>query len=110
MSYLLRVSAVAAYFAYQGVFFAALLVIAKGWCIVRGRAASTLLPLLSLAKEKAGIRQTPAAPVFHALNGHPFAKQREAERQAAEAERAAQVMRQELLRGSVPATARAVWQ
>ena len=53
---------------------------------------------------------TPAAPVFHALNGHPFAKQREAERQAAEAEKAAQAMRRELLRGSVPATARAVWQ
>ena len=53
---------------------------------------------------------TPAAPVFHALNGHPFAKQREAERQAAEAEKAAQARRRELLRSPAPAAARAVWQ
>ncbi|MBO9457403.1 N-6 DNA methylase [Paracoccus sp. R12_1] len=53
---------------------------------------------------------TPGAPVFHVRNGHPFAKQREAEQQAAEVEKAAQGMRRELLRDSVPATARAVWQ
>ena len=53
---------------------------------------------------------TPAAPVFHALNGHPFAKQRKAARQSAEAEEAARARRHELLRSPAHASARAVWQ
>lgn len=53
---------------------------------------------------------TPAAPAFHAMNGHPFAKQQEAARQAARAEKAALARRRELLRSPAPAAARAVWQ
>ncbi|MCF3974823.1 N-6 DNA methylase [Paracoccus salsus] len=64
----------------------------------------------SLSLESFDQAFTPAAPVFHALNGHPFAKQREAERKAAAAEKAAQAKRRELLRSPAPAAARAVWQ
>jgi len=52
---------------------------------------------------------TAAAPIFYAANGHPFTKQREAARQAAEAENTARAARQALLRGTAPASARAVW-
>ncbi|TRW94274.1 N-6 DNA methylase [Paracoccus sp. M683] len=53
---------------------------------------------------------TAAAPVFFGLHGDPFAKQKDAARRAAEAEKEARSRTRELLRSTAPVQARAVWQ
>ncbi len=52
---------------------------------------------------------TPAARLFHASNGHPFAQQMAEVREAEAAESARQARRRELLNWGAPATARVVW-
>ena len=53
---------------------------------------------------------TAAAAVFYGAHGDPFARQKEAARQAAKAEEDARKQRRDLLRSAAPAQARAVWQ
>lgn len=53
---------------------------------------------------------TAGAAVFYGAHGDPFARQKEAARQAAKAEEDARKHRRELLRSAAPAQARAVWQ